>query len=178
MHITPGDHTLVSRMPVAPIPCRLACPSLSWCCKYYAPSQLFPSLDAPAFCERRISANMRPFVKFLFLWCALSAANAFPAEELNVLFLGDNGPHHPRERFASLSRCCARVELCLTYTDKVSDVNRVKLEHYDALCFMRTSSASIQPRNVHFWTMCLAGEALCRSTVRLTASRIRMSASS
>ena len=56
-----------------------------------------------------------------------------PNDELRVLFLGDDGPHRPRERFAQLEPVMRARGVALTYTDDVSDLNADKLAQYDAL---------------------------------------------
>ncbi|HEX6963949.1 MAG TPA: PVC-type heme-binding CxxCH protein, partial [Lacipirellula sp.] len=63
----------------------------------------------------------------------LSAAPALTAAELNVLFLGDNGPHRPRERFEILEPVLRERGITLTYTDRVEDLNPETLGQYDAL---------------------------------------------
>jgi putative membrane-bound dehydrogenase-like protein len=50
-----------------------------------------------------------------------------------VLFLGDNGPHRPRERFEQLEPVLSKRGIALTYTNEVSDLNAAKLAEYDAL---------------------------------------------
>lgn len=73
-------------------------------------------------------------LKILTLVCALTASgNAIEAGELRVLFLGDNGHHKPRERFAQLEPVLRARDIVLTYTDQVADLNESKLSQYDAL---------------------------------------------
>ena len=64
--------------------------------------------------------------------CVLCAQSAL-ANDLNVLFLGDNGHHRPRERFVQLQPVFAQRGIKLVYTDKVSDLNLENLGRYDAL---------------------------------------------
>jgi putative membrane-bound dehydrogenase-like protein len=65
------------------------------------------------------------------LCLAISAPSQ--AADLRVLFLGDNGPHQPRARFAQLQPVLARRGLELTYTDQMADLNPQTLGQYDAL---------------------------------------------
>ena len=53
--------------------------------------------------------------------------------DLNVLFLGDNGHHRPRERFGQLQPILANNGVQLTYTENVRDLNLPKLRTFDAL---------------------------------------------
>ena len=64
--------------------------------------------------------------------CAF-AAQTCHAKDLNVLFLGDNGHHRPRERFVQLAPVLAERGVKLVYTDKVSDLNPKNLKLYDAV---------------------------------------------
>jgi putative membrane-bound dehydrogenase-like protein len=59
-----------------------------------------------------------------------------PADEpapIKLLFLGDNGHHQPRERFAQLQPVLAKRHIDLTYTDQVTDLNAKTLAGYDGL---------------------------------------------
>ena len=70
----------------------------------------------------------------LLLVCGMMVgAPAFARTDLHVLFLGDNGPHHPRERFDQLEPILRDRGIALTYTDRVADLNAAKLAQYDAL---------------------------------------------
>ncbi len=77
----------------------------------------------------------QPLFLSAVLFCVL--AGVMPqdagAKDLNVLFLGDNGHHRPRDRFAQLQPVLAKRGIKLTYTDKVSDLNPATLRQYDAL---------------------------------------------
>src|SRR5438105_3560670 len=74
---------------------------------------------------------------FLFLVLTLLSASAAKAEgeskPIKVLFLGDNGHHQPRERFARLQRVLAKRGIELNYTDQVADLNPNIREKYDGL---------------------------------------------
>ena len=49
------------------------------------------------------------------------------------MFLGDNGPHRPRERFEMLEPVLRERGIALTYSDNIADVNEATLAQYDAL---------------------------------------------
>ena len=57
------------------------------------------------------------------------------AEEtpIKILFLGDNGPHKPAERFRQLQPVFAKRGIDLVYTDKVDSLNAKTLAAYDGL---------------------------------------------
>ena len=58
---------------------------------------------------------------------------ALAAENLNVLFLGDNGQHRPEQRFAQLQPVLAERGVALVYTDNVAELNPKNLARFDAL---------------------------------------------
>jgi len=58
-----------------------------------------------------------------------SAAN----KDLNILFLGDQGNHRPKERFDQIKPILARRDITLTYTESLDDMRLEKLKPYDAL---------------------------------------------
>lgn len=55
------------------------------------------------------------------------------AKDLKVLFLGDNGPHRPRERFVQIQPVLAARGIEVIYTDELVDLNPANLKKYDAL---------------------------------------------
>lgn len=71
------------------------------------------------------------------LLLALVATAATPtllrAEDLRLLFLGDNGPHQPERRFQDLAPALKIRGIHLDYTDRMEDLNRDKLNQYDGL---------------------------------------------
>src|SRR5262245_791959 len=71
------------------------------------------------------------FAAFSFLPATAPAQT--PPETLRVLFLGDNGHHNPRERFAQLAPVLKPRGIELTYTDQMKDLNPTTLAQYDAL---------------------------------------------
>ena len=55
------------------------------------------------------------------------------ADNLDVLFLGDNGHHQPRARFKQLQPVMSKRGIRLVYTDQMADLNADNLANYDAL---------------------------------------------
>ncbi|MEL6109967.1 MAG: PVC-type heme-binding CxxCH protein, partial [Planctomycetota bacterium] len=55
------------------------------------------------------------------------------AEDIRVLFLGDDGPHKPATRLAILRPYLSESGIRVTYTDRLSDLNSQTLARYDAL---------------------------------------------
>ncbi|MGZ8940430.1 MAG: ThuA domain-containing protein, partial [Limisphaerales bacterium] len=55
------------------------------------------------------------------------------ANELRVLFLGDNGAHRPADRFKQIQPVLREKGIDLTYTDLLQDLNPAKLAGFDAL---------------------------------------------
>lgn len=75
---------------------------------------------------------MAMFKAALFLCVALLSVTA-SANNLDVLFLGDNGHHQPRARFEQLQPVLAKRNIRLVYTDQMADLNADNLANYDAL---------------------------------------------
>ena len=74
-----------------------------------------------------------PSLFFVLVFLIVSSATCAHAKDLNVLFLGDNGHHRPRERFVQLQPVLAARGVKMVYTDKVSDLNPDNLKGYDAI---------------------------------------------
>jgi uncharacterized protein len=74
-----------------------------------------------------------PSLIFVLVSLIISSATCAHAKDLNILFLGDNGHHRPRERFVQLQPVMAARGVKMVYTDKVSDLNPDNLKGYDAL---------------------------------------------
>ncbi len=74
-----------------------------------------------------------PSLFFVIVFLIVSSATCAHAMDLNVLFLGDNGHHRPRERFAQLQPVLAARGVKMVYTDTVSDLNPDNLKGYDAI---------------------------------------------
>ena len=53
------------------------------------------------------------------------------AQDIQGLFLGDNGHHLPRQRFAELQPVLRAHGIQLTYTDQLADLNALTLAKYD-----------------------------------------------
>ncbi|HRX82248.1 MAG TPA: ThuA domain-containing protein, partial [Pirellulaceae bacterium] len=77
-----------------------------------------------------IGAGMVACVAVLLL--ALPSASAL-GDDLNLLFLGDNGPHHPARRFQELAPALAEHGIELKYTDRMEDINPDTLAKFDGL---------------------------------------------
>src|SRR5713226_1449869 len=73
------------------------------------------------------------FLSCAFSLVALPLKAAEQPEPIKILFLGDNGHHQSRERFAQLRPVLAKRDVELTYTDQVSDLNPKTLALYDGL---------------------------------------------
>lgn len=95
----------------------------------------------------RFDAITRSFRRYVAVLACLAAAITLAADppKLKVLFLGDNGHHTPRERFAQLQPVLAKRGIELTYTDRVADLNAKTLAGYDALVIY-ANIESIEPQ--------------------------------
>lgn len=76
--------------------------------------------------ERHLLSKL---VFLLLLPCFANVAHG----DLKILFLGDNGHHRPRDRFAQLEPVMKKRGVQLTYTDQPGDLNLPKLRQFDAL---------------------------------------------
>ena len=70
----------------------------------------------------RVAGRLSPLLLVL-VSLIVSSATCAHAKDLNVLFLGDNGHHRPRERFVQLQPVLAARGVKMVYTDKVSGVH-------------------------------------------------------
>src|SRR5688500_3925346 len=76
----------------------------------------------------------RPIVAFLTLTAiAALSPGSNQAKDLNVLFLGDNGHHRPRERFDQIVPVLKAKGIALEYTDDMGSITLENLRRYDAL---------------------------------------------
>lgn len=73
------------------------------------------------------------FVTDLLLLATISLVPAVVAAEINVIFIGDNGPHRPEERFRIIQPVLAQRGIDLVYTDQVTDLNPDSLANYQAV---------------------------------------------
>ncbi len=55
------------------------------------------------------------------------------AADLRVLFLGDDGPHQPRQRYDQLAPALASRGIVMTYSDSAEDLVTLSSDHFDAL---------------------------------------------
>jgi hypothetical protein len=85
--------------------------------------------------SRLFALPMKRLCLFAVLASLLVSPWAIADDEapIRVLFLGDDGPHRPAERFAQLEPVLAGRGIELTYTDRVADLNPETLAGYDAL---------------------------------------------
>ncbi len=76
-----------------------------------------------------------PDLKRLFwlLVVGLLSSHTVSSAELNVLFLGDRGPHRPRERFRQVAPVLKHRGIRVDYTDDITAVTLNHLSHYDTL---------------------------------------------
>ncbi|WP_404308538.1 PVC-type heme-binding CxxCH protein [Neorhodopirellula lusitana] len=73
------------------------------------------------------------FIQLAILAPLVLAVPTVLAAELEVLFLGDNGPHQPRNRFDELEPVLAERGIDLSYSDQLDDLSLKNLSRYDAL---------------------------------------------
>jgi len=78
---------------------------------------------------------MRRFVSIALALVSLCCVGPAAAEDrpLALLFLGDNGPHRPAERFAQLAPVLAERGIELKYTDEISVLTPKTLGQFDGL---------------------------------------------
>ena len=89
----------------------------------------------PALTEPRGILMFRRFttVVAVLFWTVLSSAPLTNGNELNVLFLGDNGHHQPRLRYEMLKPAMQAAGIKLTYTDDLNDLSTDNLSKYDSV---------------------------------------------
>jgi putative membrane-bound dehydrogenase-like protein len=92
----------------------------------------------------RFAVRLPSLLFFVASLVVLSTTGAH-ARDLNVLFLGDNGHHRPRERFVQLQPVLGKRGIKLVYTDQVSDLNPENLKGYDAVA-LYANIGSIDPK--------------------------------
>ena len=56
-------------------------------------------------------------------WLFVSSLQADESRPIKVLFLGDNGLHHPSDRYQQLRPAMARRGIEVGYSDKVESLN-------------------------------------------------------
>ena len=72
-------------------------------------------------------------VAAFLLWILLSFSPLTHGDELNVLFLGDDGHHQPRLRYQMLEPAMQAAGIQLTYTEDLNDLAADNLAKYDAV---------------------------------------------
>lgn len=88
---------------------------------------------------------MRCLIQLLLLACLLSSsASLHAADSLSLLFLGDNGPHQPYQRFQQLSPVMKSKGIDLTYTDDMREINKETLSIFDGLVIY-ANTTKIEP---------------------------------
>ncbi|HMO37192.1 MAG TPA: ThuA domain-containing protein, partial [Gemmatales bacterium] len=70
---------------------------------------------------------------FAILLLALLTDTQTTAQNLKVLFLGDNGHHQPRVRFHQLAPVMKARGIDIVYTDQMKDLNPETLKEYAGL---------------------------------------------
>lgn len=81
----------------------------------------------------RVFMAILAVVAVCFVPVLAEVASAEAPQQLDVLFLGDNGHHQPFQRYLQLRPVMIERGIKLDYTDKMSDVNANNLQRYDAL---------------------------------------------
>lgn len=77
---------------------------------------------------------LKSFLALLSMLLAFVASGQQPAGKgIRILFLGDQGHHHPADRFEQLEPTLAQEGIRVTYTEKVSDFNPDMLAGYDGI---------------------------------------------
>src|SRR4051812_16662570 len=84
------------------------------------------------FAVRQLISVLLAIVAIGFV-CVASLVSAAEPARLKLLFLGDNGHHHPAARFAQLQPVLKERGIDLTYSNKVEDLNAETLGKYDGL---------------------------------------------
>lgn len=79
-----------------------------------------------------LSKNRVLTVVALQVFAALTAS-CTQAADLNLLFIGDNGPHNPARRFQELAPSLQRDGIEMKYTDRMEDVNPQTLSQFDGV---------------------------------------------
>ena len=64
---------------------------------------------------------------------ALAEEPAAEVEAIEVLFVGDDGPHQPLERYRAFKEACGNRGIHLTYTGQLDALNEANLEPYDVV---------------------------------------------
>ncbi len=81
---------------------------------------------------RQVPRALSHSLTIAFYWLTWLVGNSAYAD-INVLFLGDNGPHSPRERFEILEPVLRGRGIKLSYTDDLANLDVKRLKEFDAL---------------------------------------------
>ncbi|MEM0926131.1 MAG: PVC-type heme-binding CxxCH protein, partial [Planctomycetota bacterium] len=73
------------------------------------------------------------FRSFILVTLFIASHAMLAAADLQLLFLGDQGGHQPRQRFEELEPFLSSRGIALRYTDDVRDLTLANLRDYDAL---------------------------------------------
>lgn len=84
-------------------------------------------------CNGRMTAICLALLLGSWLTGGTGASANPPADPIQVLFLGDDGPHQPKTRFGELAPVLRSRGIATTYTDDLSDMNLENLKRYDVL---------------------------------------------
>ena len=76
---------------------------------------------------------MKNFLAVFFTLLGLAVPGFAEGRRLEILFLGDNDHHVPRERFFDATKGLGPKGINLTYTDRLEDLNPTTLAKYDGL---------------------------------------------
>src|SRR5215471_17173967 len=74
-----------------------------------------------------------PAAILLLLLSALPTSAEEQPKPIKILFLGDNGHHQPRQRFAQLQPVLEKRGIHLTYTDFLGNLSAKGLKDFDGL---------------------------------------------
>ncbi|QDV88188.1 PVC-type heme-binding CxxCH protein [Planctomycetes bacterium TBK1r] len=77
--------------------------------------------------------TLTSFFSLLIAGVILLPGQSSHGDDIQVLFLGDNGHHQPGIRFRELEPVLRTRGIAMTYTDQMSDLTSSKLEQYDVL---------------------------------------------
>ncbi len=87
-------------------------------------------------------------VATIFAALLTPALRADDAKPIRILFLGDNGQHHPADRFRQLQPVLAKRGIELTYTEKTNSLDPKILADYEGLVIY-ANTTEISPAQEH-----------------------------
>ena len=95
--------------------------------------RFLPSHDAPNPTRLLTRFSLMLVACVIALLMGSSHVQATAADDLTLLFMGDNGHHQPSRRFQDLAPVLAKRGIELKYTDDMSSLNADTLSRYDGL---------------------------------------------